>query len=97
MKSKVLNPSIGVKNARFGSGQYFTDIVPGAFTKGQTSYRLYGVPLFEMFRRACRSENKLAFIILSFYGLDTIAIVCKWEGRDTHLQQRNVQALVSIA
>ncbi len=44
MNSKVLNPSIGVKNARFGSGQYFTDIVPGAFTKGQTSYRLYGVP-----------------------------------------------------
>jgi hypothetical protein len=44
MKSKVLNPSIGAKNARFGSGQYFTDIVPGAFTKGQTSYRLYGVP-----------------------------------------------------
>ena len=44
MKSKVLNPSIGVKNARFGSGQYFTDIVPGTFTKGQTSYRLYGVP-----------------------------------------------------
>lgn len=44
MKSKVLNPSIGVKNARFGSGQYFTDIAPGTFTKGQTSYRLYGVP-----------------------------------------------------
>jgi hypothetical protein len=44
MESKVLNPSIGVKNARFGSGQYFTDIEPGTFTKGQTSYRLYGVP-----------------------------------------------------
>ena len=44
MESKVLNPSIGVKNARFGSGQYFTDIVPGAFTRGETSYRLYRVP-----------------------------------------------------
>lgn len=44
MKSKVLNPSFGAKNARFGSGQYFTDIAPGVFTKGQTSYRLYGVP-----------------------------------------------------
>ena len=44
MESKVLNPSIGMKNARFGNGQYFTDIAPGMFTKGQTSYRLYGVP-----------------------------------------------------
>ena len=44
MKSKVLNPSMGVKNTRLGSGQYFTDIVLGSFTKGQTSYRLYGVP-----------------------------------------------------
>jgi RHS repeat-associated protein len=44
MKSKVLNPSIGLKNARFGVGQYFTDIAPGVLTRGQTSYRLYGVP-----------------------------------------------------
>ncbi|MNE14538.1 hypothetical protein D3C80_1074190 [compost metagenome] len=44
MDTKVLNPSIGLKNARFGSGQYFTDIAPGMFTKGQTSYRLFGVP-----------------------------------------------------
>lgn len=44
MKSKSLNPSIGLKNARHGTGQYFTDIAPGAFTRGQTSYRLYGVP-----------------------------------------------------
>ncbi|MBB1150680.1 hypothetical protein H4K35_11240 [Myroides sp. NP-2] len=34
METKTLNPSIGAKNARFGSGQYFTDIAPGSFTKG---------------------------------------------------------------
>jgi hypothetical protein len=44
MKSKFLNPSVGAKNARFGSGQYFTDIAPGVLARGQTSYRLYGVP-----------------------------------------------------
>lgn len=44
MKSRTLNPSIGAKNARFGTGQYFTDIQPGSMTMGQTSYRLYGVP-----------------------------------------------------
>lgn len=37
-------PSIGIKNARHGPGQYLTDIAPGELTVGQTSRRLYGVP-----------------------------------------------------
>jgi hypothetical protein len=44
IESNVLNASIGTKNARYGTGQYFTDIAPSTMTMGQTSYRLYGVP-----------------------------------------------------
>lgn len=44
METGELLPSIGAKNARYGAGQYFTDIAPGTATVGQTSARLYGVP-----------------------------------------------------
>jgi len=43
-ESGELLPSIGVKNARYGVGQYLTDIKPGSLTMGQTSRRLFGVP-----------------------------------------------------
>ena len=33
-----------MKNARFGEGQYLTDIEPNSLTAGQVSRRLYGVP-----------------------------------------------------
>lgn len=44
MESKELNPSIGIKHARYGNGQYFTDLDPSQYTAGQISRRLYGVP-----------------------------------------------------
>ncbi len=44
MESKILNPSFGLKNARYGAGQYFTDIAPGTLRIGQVSRRLYSVP-----------------------------------------------------
>jgi RHS repeat-associated protein len=44
MESGELIASQGVKNARYGAGQYLTDIAPGQFTIGQTSRRLFGVP-----------------------------------------------------
>ena len=39
-----MNPSIGIKNARYGEGQYFTNLEPNNFTAGQISRRLYGIP-----------------------------------------------------
>jgi hypothetical protein len=47
MASGELLPSIGLKNARYGSGQYFTDIAPGTVTQGQLSARLFRVPWFK--------------------------------------------------
>lgn len=44
MESGELLPSIGVKNARYGSGQYLTDLLSHDLTKGQVSRRLFGVP-----------------------------------------------------
>ena len=42
MKSAEIFPSRGVKNARYGVGQYFTDIAPGQMTRGETAFQLYG-------------------------------------------------------
>lgn len=44
MESGELLPSTGPIHARFGDGQYLTDINPLDFTAGQVSRRLYGVP-----------------------------------------------------
>ena len=47
LNSEKLNPSIKTlttKDARLGSGQYLTDIVPGSKTLGQTSRILFGTP-----------------------------------------------------
>lgn len=44
LKTENLNPSIGLKNARYGEGQYFTNLEAGDYTAGQISRRLYGVP-----------------------------------------------------
>ena len=44
MKSQELLPSLGAKHARFGNGQYFTDLQPSNYTAGQISRRLYEVP-----------------------------------------------------
>ena len=47
LSSESLNPSIKIsstRDARMGSGQYLTDIVPGSKTAGQTSRALFGVP-----------------------------------------------------
>ena len=44
MESHELLPSSGLKNARYGNGQYFTDIIPTDYTKYQISRRLYRVP-----------------------------------------------------
>ncbi|WP_264536546.1 HYD1 signature containing ADP-ribosyltransferase family protein [Flavobacterium sp. N1736] len=44
MESGELISSVGAKNARHGSGQYFTDLVAGDLTSGQVSRRLFGVP-----------------------------------------------------
>ena len=43
IESGELLPSIGTKNARHGTGQYFTDLMEG-YTSGQVSKRLFGVP-----------------------------------------------------
>ena len=34
----------GLKNARYGEGQYLTNIEPNNYTAGQISRKLYGVP-----------------------------------------------------
>ncbi len=47
LKSQKMNPSIKApttKDARMGSGQYFTDIIPNSKTDGQISRILFGVP-----------------------------------------------------
>ncbi len=47
VSSGKLNPSIKTlttKDARMGSGQYLTDIIPGSMSNGKLSYQLYGVP-----------------------------------------------------
>lgn len=44
ISSGKLNPSTDPKHARFGSGQYLTDLKPEDYTAGQISRRLYGVP-----------------------------------------------------
>ncbi len=64
MKSEELIPSIGVKNARYGPGQYLTDIRPGEFTAGQTSRRLFGVPW--------NTQKITHFIEIDVQGLNVI-------------------------
>ena len=44
IESNELLPSSGIKNARYGDGQYFTDIRPSDYTIHQASRRLYGMP-----------------------------------------------------
>ena len=44
MESKQLLPSVGIKHARYGDGQYFTDLNSIDYTVGQLSRRLYRVP-----------------------------------------------------
>ena len=44
LESARLFASKGVKNARYGPGQYFTDLVPGDLTKWQIARRLFGTP-----------------------------------------------------
>lgn len=64
MKSKVLKPSIGVKNARHGPGQYLTDLSSEGLTPGQVSRQLYGVPW---------NETKVShFIDIDVSGLNVI-------------------------
>jgi len=43
IESSELFASTGIKNARHGAGQYFTDLTSG-YTSGQISRRLFGVP-----------------------------------------------------
>lgn len=44
LETETLNPSIGAKNARYGEGQYLTNLKAKDYTAGQISRRLYGVP-----------------------------------------------------
>ena len=44
IESGEIRPSIGYKHARYGDGQYFTDLLPSDYTIGQISRRLYRVP-----------------------------------------------------
>ena len=44
IESGEIRPSIGYKHARYGDGQYFTDLLPSDYTVGQMSRQLYGVP-----------------------------------------------------
>ena len=44
MNEQRILPSTGIKHARYGDGQYLTNIDATQFTKWQVSRRLYGVP-----------------------------------------------------
>jgi len=44
METESLNASVGLKNARYGEGQYLTNLESKNLTPGQLSRRLYGVP-----------------------------------------------------
>lgn len=44
MESQEINPSIGIKHARYGDGVYLTDLNSKELTAGQLSQRLYRVP-----------------------------------------------------
>lgn len=63
MESGELLPSIGVKNARHGAGQYFTDLTSG-YTSGQISKRLFGVPW--------NAKKLTHFIDINVSGLNVI-------------------------
>lgn len=64
MKTKELKASIGKTHARYGNGQYFTDIESQSFTIGQVSRRLYGVPWV---------RNKLQYFIkIDVTGLNIV-------------------------
>ena len=63
-KTKELKASIGKTHARYGNGQYFTDIESQSFTIGQVSRRLYGVPWV---------RNKLQYFIkIDVTGLNIV-------------------------
>jgi hypothetical protein len=64
MKSQELLPSIGVKNARYGSGQYLTDLMSEGLSSGQVSRRLFGVPW--------NGSKVTHFIDINVGGLNTI-------------------------
>ncbi len=44
IQSQEIRPSTGNINARYGDGQYLTDLLPSNYTAGQVSRRLYGIP-----------------------------------------------------
>ncbi len=47
MNSKKINPSlkeVNPKDARYGNGQYLSDIQPGTKTTGQLSAKFFGIP-----------------------------------------------------
>ena len=44
MESGKILPSIGKVHARYGNGQYFTDLKASDYTAGQIIRRLYRVP-----------------------------------------------------
>lgn len=45
LKDQAILPSLeGGADARYGSGQYFTDLAPGSMTRGQIARRIYGQP-----------------------------------------------------
>jgi RHS repeat-associated protein len=64
MESGELLPSIGVKNARYGSGQYLTDLMSEGLTSGQVSRGLFGVPW--------NGSKVTHFIDINVDGLNTI-------------------------
>lgn len=63
MESGELFASTGVKNARHGAGQYFTDLTSG-YTSGQISRCLFGVPW--------NSKKLSHFIDVDMSGLNVI-------------------------
>ncbi|MFZ1458028.1 MAG: HYD1 signature containing ADP-ribosyltransferase family protein, partial [Saprospiraceae bacterium] len=64
MKSGELFASTGAKNARYGSGQYLTDLMSNGLSSGQVSRRLFGVPW--------NGSKVTHFIDINVGGLNTI-------------------------
>ena len=64
MGTGELIPSIGAKNARYGSGQYLTDLMSEGLSSGQVSRRLFGVPW--------NGSKVTHFIDINVGGLNTI-------------------------
>ncbi|MCM1567226.1 MAG: S8 family serine peptidase [Dehalobacter sp.] len=67
IESNQLNPSlkaVNPKDARYGNGQYLTDIVPGTKTPGQLSNTFYGFPF--------RSDRVTHFVEVDVTGLNVV-------------------------